>query len=1267
MIKRVILPFLVVLSLFKVATAQTVTNEKELEAFSQSLKLQEKSNYTRTMAVAREKNWNLVIRLADGRTARLSGLDAVGFPVYIKSTSNSIAAATTKASQLWPGGTSGFNLSGSTPAMQNKLGLWEFEGFPLSTHVEFGGRILQKDTPGAGSNNDHATHVAGTMMAQGINPVAKGMAYGIPNILAYDQRSDFSEMTAAAGAGLLLSNHSYGLVAGWDYNSTNSRWEFYGRVGENEDYRFGYYSNNAALIDSILFNAPNYLMVVSAGNDRNNNGPATGQPYFRPDASGTMISGGTRPAGIYSNDAYDIIAGNGVSKNNITIGAVNGIASGYNKPADVVISSFSSWGPTDDGRIKPDFVADGVNVTSPISTGNTAYGTLSGTSMSAPNATGSLLLLQELYTKLKPGSFMRSATLKGLAIHSTDEAGTNEGPDYVFGWGLLNVQRAATALNNAITNNNSSVSSDLLYEAVLNNGGSFSTTVIATGKVPLKATIAWTDPTATVNLDAASNLNDRTKKLVNDLDIRITRAGQTFLPWTLNYISPVSAAIRGDNSIDNSERIDVDSTIPGQSYTITVTHKGSLARGSQAYSLVVSGAGGSAICDSRSTVAGGAKIDSVGFSNIRFSNTTGCKSYTNNTNLVADIQSRQTIPFTVKVSTCDATTQSRIVKIFIDYNNNGVFDPATELAAQSAVLSSAVTSFTGIITVPSELVIGSIALMRVIVQETLTASDISPCNNYARGETQDYRVKVVAPSNDMAIANLITPEAGACANSEQFVTISVANNGTVSQSDVPLTVTIKNGSTTVATLSATYPGTIPALTAVDYTFQTPFASVAGTNYTITAVVGLLTDQNATNNQLVITTPVAAKPATPAGQGVVCGTNVLLSALNPKTVNYYWYTNNTAAAPFALGANIQSNTITADRTYYLATDARASVGAVSKLSFSGTAGSYFNDPSSGPFMKINTDVPLTIETMKFYVGTPGQIRLTLADNLTGTSTGYSYRVITTKLIDVYATNPNGNVSINDPADSGAVFNINMRVPSSGDKVIIAQFLNGASLFRNNGISTTTYPTGVPGIMNYTGNSVSLTAGSNQNPFYYFYYDTRVSTGCASDRVAVVAAANATASLNQVGDSLVSSINSGVFQWVFNDTATVSGANGPKIKPARSGNYKVIVTDGLGCARTSENLNYAVTALNTVSPQEIKLSVSPNPNNGIFQLSFEVTSRSDLSIEMLNTAGQRVYSNSQSGFIGRYSKLITLPQTSSEFYILKIQHNKKTYLQKVIIQR
>ncbi len=1266
--KPLCISLLLLISSTGILSGQTTTNQRILKLASYNLKIEQELNYAKALAMAKQKNWELAIKLRGGVTAKLSGVDDYGFPKYIKSNNNLIAAITSRANQLWPGGRSGLNLSGSTAAMRNRIGIWEFDGAPLASHVEFGGRILQKDVPTGSSGNDHATHVAGTMIAAGVNPIAKGMSFGAVNLIAYDHLSDLSEMTAEAAAGLLLSNHSYGLLAGWNFNDTENRWEFWGRPDDNEDYRFGFYSSDSRRIDSIAYNAPNYLIISSAGNDRNNAGPEIGKPFFRLNASGNMVAAGNRPSGISNNDSYDIISGFGVAKNNLTVGAVNGIPTGYNKPGDVVMSAFSSWGPTDDGRIKPDLVANGVNVTSTSTNSNNSYSTKSGTSMSAPSVTGSLLLLQEYFTQLKPGSFMRSSTLKGLAIHTADEAGSDPGPDYSFGWGLLNVQKAVSVLTNAVSTNNAITSSDLLFENSISQGGVFTRQVVASGKMPLSATIAWTDPVGAVNSTAATNLNDRTKKLVHDLDVQITRGNQVFRSWTLNPAAPSIPAQKGDNNIDNVERVDVDSTIPGETYTITVNHKGNLERGVQAYALIISGVGGSTYCASASG-GGGARIDSVAFSNLQIQQNVGCKTYTDNTRFVAEVQARQVIPITVRVNTCDASTNNRMVKIFIDYNNDGDFNDANELAATSGIIPSTSTNYTGNITVPDNVIVGTVTRMRMIVQETSLAADINACGSYGKGETQDYLIRIANPSNDLALSNIISPQPGACANPAQYITVAISNNGSLPQVNVPISVSVANGATVITTINEIYRGTIAPQTIVNHTFQLPFAAASGITYTITATTALASDQNTTNNQLILSTPITANSDLPVAEGVICESSAILRIVNPVNSNYFWYTNNNIVTPFAIGTNVSANSVPGDRTYFVAKEARGSIGAVSKLTFPN--GGYNN--FAGNFMKFSHDAPLTIESVRLYIGNSGRVKLTVGDNLTPGSTAgqYTYRPITSTTLNVVATTPTpaeGAVSGNNPADSGSVYALNLAIPGSGDKVIIGECLDGATIFRNNGITGTIYPYGISGLMNYTGNSVGLAPqpGQSENQFWYFLYDTRVSTGCVSSRVPVIAAANIPLTVSQVSDSLVSSIATGAYQWIFNDTANVSGGNIKSVKPTRSGNYKVVVTDGFGCSRTSANFNYTVTAINTVDPQEIKLSVSPNPNSGIFQLSFEVLKRSDLSIELVNVSGQRVYLQTAANFIGKFNQKINIQNLSSAFYLLKIQHDKKTYIQKILVQ-
>ena len=238
------------------AYSQTYTNTLLLKQAAAAYKVTSDQNYRKALSLAKAKGWALTITNKDGRTGMLVGVDDFGFPKYYITTNNTIAAATTRANQLWPGGASGLNLTGSSANMKNKLGIWD-GGSVLGSHVELTGRVTQKDNPS--TTSDHATHVTGTMMASGVNPSAKGMAYGAQGIIAYDFNGDIAEIFTES-PNLLLSNHSYAIISGWSYNSAQSRWEFNGRPGDTEDYKFGYYSDDSQSLDSIAYNAPFYLV-----------------------------------------------------------------------------------------------------------------------------------------------------------------------------------------------------------------------------------------------------------------------------------------------------------------------------------------------------------------------------------------------------------------------------------------------------------------------------------------------------------------------------------------------------------------------------------------------------------------------------------------------------------------------------------------------------------------------------------------------------------------------------------------------------------------------------------------------------------------------------------------------------------------------------------------------------------------------------------------------------------------------------------------------
>jgi hypothetical protein len=391
-----------------------------------------------------------------------------------------------------------------------------------------------------------------------------------------------------------------------------------------------------------------------------------------------------------------------------------------------------------------------------------------------------------------------------------------------------------------------------------------------------------------------------------------------------------------------------------------------------------------------------------------------------------------------------------------------------------------------------------------------------------------------------------------------------------------------------------------------------------------------------------------------------------------TVNYYWYSSATGTTPFATGSVASTSVITSDKTYYVTKEAKVSVGAANKSTYANGGYNTFR----GNYVKFNNSVPLTIQTARMYFSYPGKVRFTVANLITSNADGsYTYQPLAVNTIDVYATSPSpapGAVTGNNAADLGAVFLLNLPVSSTGDHIIIVECLNtqgdtsnAASIFRNNGITgTTTYPSGVSNVMSITGNSAN-TGGSLESQYYYFFYDMRVITGCVSDRVSVLAVAPTTPVISQQADSLVSSLSSGI-QWYLNDTI-ITGATLNHYKPTKAGRYKVIYTDGFGCQVISNVITYTVTAIANVDPQEIGLIVSPNPNNGIFNVSFKVTTKADLTIDLLSSSGQRVYSSTYPNFTGSFSKQIEVERVSSEFYILQVQHNKKNYAVKILIQR
>jgi subtilisin-like proprotein convertase family protein len=505
---------------------------KKLQSLQTQLRTEQANQKQRALELAQQNNWPVEYTDDQGTTFGLIGVTEDNKPLYYQ-TDNVAAARSTRTNWLHQDGGLGLNIEGQGMTAH----VWD-AGVARATHQEYdgaGGSNRFSIGDGTTTRNFHGAHVMGTIIASGFVANAKGMA---PQARGKGHNWDFdiAEATdAAINDGMLISNHSYGFVA----NGIPDSW-------------FGAYIRRSRQWDELMYNAPYYMMVVSAGNDGNNN-TANGDP-------------------LNGSGLFDKLNGFKTTKNNLVIAnAQDAQIDADGNVVSVEINSSSSEGPTDDLRVKPDLTGNGTGVFSTYESADDAYNTISGTSMAAPNVAGSLLLLQQYYNELS-GTFMRSSTLKGLALHTADDMGTT-GPDPIHGWGLMNTKRAAETL----TNNGFQ---SWVTEEVLEQGQSYSITVKSDGVNPLQASISWTDLPGPISAQS----NSSTPVLVNDLDIRITQNSDTFEPWRL---TSVQGNGRGDNIVDPFERVDVDGAIGD--YTITVTHKGTLADGPQAFALIITG------------------------------------------------------------------------------------------------------------------------------------------------------------------------------------------------------------------------------------------------------------------------------------------------------------------------------------------------------------------------------------------------------------------------------------------------------------------------------------------------------------------------------------------------------------------------------------------------------------------------------------------------------------------------------------------------------
>ena len=407
-----------------------------------------------------------------------------------------------------------YNLDGSGVT----VAMWD-GGWVDVNHDDFSGRLTIGDT--VGSTSSHATHVAGIMAGDGkLSPsrIQRGIATKA-YIRSYEWPDSISELDSetsdAISHNAILSQNSWS----YDISAANGNCDLHGDY-DSWSHRYDEIVNGD-LGDEIV-------VVCSAGNEEND-GDCPPYPYWQ-----------LNPPIC-------------TAKNTICVGAV------YSDTLEH--TCFSSRGPTDDGRLKPDLVAPGdeandypshpccyykaINSTIP----GDSYGDMCGTSMSAPMVSGAIALLRQQFNKLGYGE-IKPHTYKAILIQTADDLG-NPGPDYTYGYGELDVKEAIDLIIRNYPNNElirvGSVADgeiDIYYMSV------------PSGVETLRVTLVWDDIEGT---PAAA------KELVNDLDLYLVSPnGTIYHAYKLNPSNPANPATTGWNSLDNVEVVEVNNPQPGK-------------------------------------------------------------------------------------------------------------------------------------------------------------------------------------------------------------------------------------------------------------------------------------------------------------------------------------------------------------------------------------------------------------------------------------------------------------------------------------------------------------------------------------------------------------------------------------------------------------------------------------------------------------------------------------------------------------------------------